>query len=143
MVRFNHFPYLLFLKLLKSYSPKGSANQGFVLPFMFGLGLIMTVVGLTMIARSSDDQKNAIAQKQSANVLALAETGNTRTLAKLQGSTYLRLNYDAENSPNTEWEDDSLHSLYQPPCETLPPLSAIIDPYGSYTIISYEFIDAT
>lgn len=55
----------LFLKLIRYYASQNRANQGGVLPLLIGLGLIMTVVGLTMIGRSSDDQKSAISQKQS------------------------------------------------------------------------------
>ena len=50
--RYFHAP--LLLKLLQYRSPKTPINQGFVLPMTLGLGLIMTIVGLTMIARSRD-----------------------------------------------------------------------------------------
>ena len=56
-------------------------HEGFVLPMMIGLGLIMTVVGLTMIGRSSDDQIRSTLEEQTAQALAAAETGITRVQA--------------------------------------------------------------
>jgi len=46
----------LFYKLLQHYTSHNTANKGFVLPLVIGMGLIMTVAGLTMVIRSSDQQ---------------------------------------------------------------------------------------
>ncbi|MDR9402972.1 MAG: hypothetical protein RI580_05975 [Halothece sp. Uz-M2-17] len=74
----------LYLKLLNSsyFSKKkyAEANQGFVLPMIIALGLIMTVVGLTIVARSSDNKATAVSKKQSAQSLAVAETGVTELM---------------------------------------------------------------
>jgi len=45
-----------FLNLLQYYS-RNQAKQGFVLPTLIGLGLIMTVVGLTMIVAPAMSNK--------------------------------------------------------------------------------------
>ncbi|QDZ38811.1 hypothetical protein FRE64_01985 [Euhalothece natronophila Z-M001] len=69
----------IYLKVF-SLSKSGEKNQGFVLPMMIGLGLIMTLVGLTMIGRSSDEQMRSISQAQTSQALASAETGVTRVM---------------------------------------------------------------
>lgn len=52
---------------------KGQA--GFALPVAIGMGLIILLVGLTMLLRSQDSQVSAIAQKDTAKSLNAAETG--------------------------------------------------------------------
>lgn len=69
----------IYLKLFP-LSKSTENNQGFVLPMMIGLGLIMTLVGLTMIGRSSDEQMTSISQTQSAQALAASETGVTEVM---------------------------------------------------------------
>lgn len=69
----------IYLKLFPPPKLK-SQNQGFVLPMVVGLGLIMTLVGLTMIGRSSDDQITAISQTQSSQALIASETGVTQLM---------------------------------------------------------------
>jgi hypothetical protein len=64
--------------------PPSSPDQGFALPLALGIGLIMLLMGITMIARSQTDQVTAVAQKQSAQGLAIAEAGIARTLSELQ-----------------------------------------------------------
>jgi len=102
-----------FLTLLQYYSRNNNAKQGFVLPTLIGLGLIMTVVGLTMIGRSSNDQQTAISQKQSAQAQFAAEAGITRTLSyfnKPENSIYLGYPYpvkeddsDSSSNPPNPW----------------------------------------
>ncbi len=68
----------LYLQLLQGRS-WNQQRRGFVLPLVIGLGLIMTVAGLTMVIRSSDNNISSISQQQTAQALAVAETGVTRT----------------------------------------------------------------
>lgn len=71
--------YHRFILALLSYCyPKTATNQGFVLPLIVGFGLIMTIAGLTMIGRSSNDQQTAIVKQQNAETLAVTETGISR-----------------------------------------------------------------
>ncbi|WP_299486839.1 hypothetical protein [Acaryochloris sp. IP29b_bin.137] len=58
------------------YSLKCRKGQaGFALPVAIGMGLIILLVGLTMLLRSQDSQVSAIAQKDTAKSLNAAETG--------------------------------------------------------------------
>ncbi|PZD72974.1 hypothetical protein C1752_02695 [Acaryochloris thomasi RCC1774] len=50
-------------------------NDGFALPVAIGVGLIMLLLGVTMVVRSQNDQVNASAQKATAKSLAAAESG--------------------------------------------------------------------
>jgi len=53
-------------------------DQGFALPLAVGMGLIMILVGMTMIGRSQNDSITASAQKATTRGLSAAETGITR-----------------------------------------------------------------
>lgn len=53
-------------------------DRGFALPLAVGMGLIMILVGMTMIARSQNDQVTASAQKATTRGLSATETGITR-----------------------------------------------------------------
>lgn len=74
----------LYLKLFKAsnFAQKkpDPANPGFVLPTFVILGLMMTVAGLTMIARSNESQTTAALKKQSAQSLAVTEAGVTELM---------------------------------------------------------------
>ncbi len=55
-----------------------SSEQGFAIPIAVGMGLVMILVGVTMIVRSQGDQVTASAQKATARGMSAAETGITR-----------------------------------------------------------------
>ncbi len=61
-----------------SGNTRHDTNQGFALPMALGMGLIMLLVGITMILRSQDDQVTASAQKATNRALGAAETGISR-----------------------------------------------------------------
>jgi hypothetical protein len=58
-------------------------DQGFAMPIAIGLGLIMILIGATMIVRSQGDEVTASAQKGTAQSLSVTETGITRVQAFL------------------------------------------------------------
>jgi len=74
-------------------------DRGFALPLAVGMGLIMILVGVTMIARSQNDSVTASLQKQTSQSLAIAEGGASRSLGLLNDNynPLLRLNYDPIN----------------------------------------------
>ena len=78
-----------------------ASEKGFALPVVIGMGLIMTLIGMTMIMRSQGDQVTASAQRGTAQSLAVAEGGVSRVLSKLNTSDYsflLTKDFD-------EWKD--------------------------------------
>lgn len=66
---------LLLLKILFINQPK---DKGYVIPVVFALGLIMTLVGTISIFQSSDEQLLSVTQRQSSRALAAAEAGIAR-----------------------------------------------------------------
>lgn len=72
---------------LKIALRRRSNEQGFAIPIAVGMGLVMLLVGVTMIIRSQGDQVTASAQKATAQSLAIAEGGLSRTLDTLNKTT--------------------------------------------------------
>jgi hypothetical protein len=70
-------------KKLKMALGRRSSEQGFAIPIAVGLGLVMLLVGMTMIIRSQGDRVTASAQKGTAQSLSVAETGITYVQAFL------------------------------------------------------------
>ncbi|PSO54309.1 MAG: hypothetical protein BRC35_14360 [Cyanobacteria bacterium QH_10_48_56] len=58
-----------------------TSEKGFALPVVIGMGLIMTLIGMTMIMRSQGDQVTAVAQKGTAQSVATAEAGIAQVLS--------------------------------------------------------------
>jgi len=71
-------------KNLKVALKNCSSEQGFAIPIAIGLGLIMILIGSTMVVRSQGDQVTASAQKATADSLGVAETGVTRVQSLLK-----------------------------------------------------------
>lgn len=55
-----------------------SRNQGFALPMAIMMGLVILVVGVTLIVRSQGDQSKVVSQVTSAKAMAIAEAGATQ-----------------------------------------------------------------
>jgi hypothetical protein len=55
-----------------------TSEQGFVLPIAIGVGLIAILLGIMVVARSSQNRITATAQRETARSLAAAETGITQ-----------------------------------------------------------------
>ncbi|MCG9892568.1 MAG: hypothetical protein MH252_16040 [Thermosynechococcaceae cyanobacterium MS004] len=55
-----------------------TAEKGFVLPVAMGVGLIAILLGVIVVARSSQNRITATAQRETARSLAAAETGITQ-----------------------------------------------------------------
>lgn len=88
---------LLLLKILFINQPK---DKGYVIPVVFALGLIMTLVGTISIFQSSDEQVISISQRQSSEALAAAETGIARYREQINKYKMISM-YDACDS--SDW----------------------------------------
>ncbi len=88
-----------------------SKESGFTTALAVGLGLVMLLVGTTMMLRSQGSQANSFLQKETALSLGIAEGGMTRSLSKLNSgkySDYLKYSYDPNGYLGTavnEWEN--------------------------------------
>jgi hypothetical protein len=81
--RVNHTPARNSLSNTLKRSP---SDQGFALPLAMGMGLIMLLTGITMIARSQNDRIAASAQSATGGALGAAETGITRYQALIDSN---------------------------------------------------------
>ncbi|MGB3206974.1 MAG: hypothetical protein WBB28_18470 [Crinalium sp.] len=63
---------------LKLHILSRSTEQGFAMIAALGIGLVMFLVGLTMVVRSQGDQTTATAQKSTATAMSAAEIGVSR-----------------------------------------------------------------
>lgn len=80
------------------YSLKCRKGQaGFALPVAIGMGLIILLVGLTMLLRSQDSQVSAIAQKDTAKSLNAAETGVNEIRALINQHREIALRNGCDN----------------------------------------------
>ncbi len=64
--------------LFKILSLRRSQEDGFVIPVIFALGLIMTLIGIISIFQSSDEEIISISQRDTSRALAAAEAGVAR-----------------------------------------------------------------
>ena len=63
------------LLLLKVLLQRRARDEGFTLPMVIALGLIMILLGMVNIVKSSEENMNTIAQSQRIDALAVAELG--------------------------------------------------------------------
>ncbi len=123
-----------------------SSEQGFALPITVGLGLIMLLIAATLIVRAQGDQTTASAQKATAQSLAIAEGGLSRTLAKLNQSTpdispLLKRTYDPSGLLGTavnEWTTSNM-----PPCTSTSDLLSGTIGNSTYTLLAYRYDPST
>lgn len=101
-------------KSLKIAFKKSSNEQGFAIPIAVGMGLIMLLVGTTMIVRSQGDQTTASAQKATSRGLSAAETGITQYQSLINNNRAIATYKDCEGTrdssgvcldvdPTTSW----------------------------------------
>ena len=63
------------LFLLKTLLQRRDRDEGFTLPMVIALGLVMILLGLTNIVKSGEENVNSIAQSQRVDAFAVAELG--------------------------------------------------------------------
>lgn len=80
---------------------KIGSDRGFALPIALMVGLVILVVGATMIIRAQGDQSKIIAQTTSNKAMAIAEAGATRYVDFLNNNRGL-IPYDSCAVVNTE-----------------------------------------
>ena len=130
-----------------------TAEQGFVLPLVVILGLILAVGGFTMLARSFAGLFGATRQEQARQAREIAETGLATTVELLNRKySYLLINcYSRSGSPPTPndcintgtWSSPQLPSSICPGSDTstsnFPLTKEISSPKGRYRIEFYAY----
>lgn len=82
----------VFLYLLAKISDRpGSRDRGLALPFALVIGLVLLVVGATMIITAQNSQQKSAAQQVTAKALSMAETGVTRIQDLINQNRYISL----------------------------------------------------
>lgn len=66
------------LLLLRALLKRRTRDEGFTLPMVIALGLVMVLLGTTNIVKSSEENLNATIQNSSSDALAIAEVGITK-----------------------------------------------------------------
>lgn len=84
-----------------------SSEQGFAIPIALGMGLIMLLVGATMIVRSQGDQVTASAQKATNRGLSAAETGITRYQSLINSNRVIATYSRTAPSGSPSWANAS------------------------------------
>lgn len=88
-------------KKLKFALLRRSNEQGFALPVAVGLGLVMILVGTTMLVRAQSDLAIALVQRNTAQSLSLSEVSVTRIQSAFKQTPSLATTaYDSGNNTN-------------------------------------------
>jgi len=75
---------------------KVNSHRGFALPMALMVGMVILVVGVTMIIRAQGDQSKVISQKTKMASMAAAETGLTRIQNMFAGARFAALYNDTD-----------------------------------------------
>ena len=151
------------LFLLKTLLQRRDRDEGFTLPMVIALGLVMLLLGLTNLTISNEENLTAISQNSRSDALAIAELGVTRYRELLDRNRVLAINNHEQWRTLAEVCDDNIDSLV--PMVTTPPPPALstttlfpqtivdsqdldndddrTEPLGSYSLISYDYSNAT
>lgn len=103
------------IKKLNIFLRLNSNEQGFAIPIALGLGLVMILVGTTMLVRSQGDQINGSLQKNTAQSLSIAEAGVTnvqRFLNKNRSFATINFPWSSYVSNTTGLNCSTSSSLY-------------------------------
>ena len=96
-------------KLISALLGSHSQEKGFTLPLALAMGLIMLLVGTTMMVRSKDDQLNAVMQKQTAQSRAVAEGGISQIVNDLATHPEYILGWENQKNQDpkvwSDWKD--------------------------------------
>jgi hypothetical protein len=146
---------------------QASTQKGFALPIAIGLGLVMTIIGITTIFIAQNDRSTAVQRRESGSGLFVAEGGIARMLAQFQKPNNALLmvrNFDTINPtthktylgpdgvPNSGDEENgavdqwtgynlSAHACFQAEGVSAPNFvqTGTIGAAGNYTLKAYRY----
>ncbi|MEO0835527.1 MAG: hypothetical protein AAFY16_05980, partial [Cyanobacteria bacterium J06642_3] len=89
--------------LLKTLLQRRARDEGFTLPMVIALGLVMVLLGTANIVKSSEENLNATIQNSSSDALAIAEVGITKYREFLNQNRILAVyNHDVWDSNDVD-----------------------------------------
>lgn len=145
--------------LLKTLLLRKRKDEGFTLPMVIAIGLVMVLLSAVNLVQSGEENLNAISQEGSSDALAMAEIGvsryrdfliNNRVLAVNNLDQWATINQVcntgiggtggwADDDPNTGWRDVELdESVINADLNNDGDTNDTIST-GSYRIVQYEY----
>lgn len=95
------------LLLLKILLQRRARDEGFTLPMVIAIGLVMILLGTINIVKSSEENITAISQNSSSDALAVAEVGITKYRELLNQNRILTVyNHDQWNDADADTNDN-------------------------------------
>ena len=95
------------LLLLKILLQRRARDEGFTLPMVIAIGLVMILLGTINIVKSSEENITAISQNSSSDALAVAEVGVTKYRELLNQNRILTVhNHDQWNDADVDTNDN-------------------------------------
>ncbi|MGL6340584.1 MAG: hypothetical protein ACRC80_15775, partial [Waterburya sp.] len=99
------------LLLFKVLLHRRARDEGFTLPMVIALGLVMLLLGVLNIATANDENITAIAQNSRSDALAIAEVGVARYRELLDRNRVLTVYDSSEWETITQVCDDNISSM--------------------------------
>ena len=143
------------LFLLKILLQRRIRDEGFTLPMVIAIGLVMILLGAINLTVANEENITAITQNSRSDALAIAEVGIARYRELLDRNRILTIHDSTEWGALTEVCDDNIASLL--PTPATPPASPTLswqtvvdtqdldndgnttEALGSYSLVSYEY----
>jgi hypothetical protein len=132
--------------LFKIFLKFGSDDDGFAIPIVMALGLLMTFIGLLGVFKSNEEEITAVSQRNRAKALAAAETAVNSYRLILDRNKQLAL-YDqfASTTTTAGWRTTTI-----PLCDNATSIGSAINNhnfqaingnvrFGEYRLISYDY----
>jgi hypothetical protein len=139
------------LLLLKILLQRRARDEGFTLPIVIALGLVMLLLGAISITTANEENITAITQNSKSDALAIAEVGVARYRELLDRNRELTIYDDDQWGTKTTREevcnneDKDITSFLPGTVQELKDTQDLdndgnsTEPIGSYSLISYEY----
>ncbi|AFZ36252.1 hypothetical protein Sta7437_2727 [Stanieria cyanosphaera PCC 7437] len=132
--------------LFKTLVLRQSKHQGFVIPAVIALGLIMTLVGTISIFQSSDEQITAVSQRATSKALAAAELGVARYRELIDKYKVIAV-YNACNGTWTDENCSDTAGISWKQAANIPNITASCPTDGDTTVAAmatrgWQYVDA-
>ena len=139
------------LFLLKTLLQRRARDEGFTLPMVIALGLVMLLLGAINLTVSNEENLTAISQNSRSDALAIAEVGIARYRELLDRNRVLAINDHSLWGSLNQVCDDDIDSLLPSGSPPEPEWQTVVDsqdldndgnrtePLGSYSLVSYEY----
>ena len=139
------------LLLLKTLLQRRNQDEGFTLPMVIAIGLIMLLLGAVNITIANEENITAISQNSRSDALAIAEVGIARYRELLDRNRLLTINDHSQWGTLAEVCDDDIASLLPSGTPPEPEWQTLVDSQdldndgnttedlGSYALVSYDY----